>query len=202
MQVEMPRLEINRQMARISVDTVRARLNVKNHTRSMTMEREPPEMSVRHEMGKVSIDAGEIRANMGLKSSGELTSAAAAAAYDTAKQGISETVSNTAYVSDIKIKGVKIGAAIRNKMLQPITPDPGHSPIPPKVAMDGDPGSFDIDWTRGTVSVGWKGTGRPELFVDPHGSVEIQLAQRPSVRISLAEGSIPALSGRNVSTRA
>lgn len=72
MQVEMPRLEINRQMARISVDTVRARLNVKNHTRSMTMEREPPEMSVRHEMGKVSIDAGEIRANMGLKSSGSL----------------------------------------------------------------------------------------------------------------------------------
>lgn len=199
--MEMPRLEIDQQMARISVDTVRARLNVRNHTRSMTMERKPQEMSIRHEMGKVSLDSGEVRANMGLKSSEELTNTAAAAAYDTAKQGISETVANTAYVSDVKIKGVKIGAAARNKMLQPIEPNPGYSTIPPKVAMDGDPGSFNIDWTRGTVSVGWEGKWRPELFVDPHCSVEVQLSQRPSVRISLAEDSIPVLSGRNVSTR-
>lgn len=200
--MEMPRLEIDQQMARIGVDTVRARLNVRNHTRSMTMEREPQEMSVRHEKGKVSPDSDEVRANMGLKSSGELTRDAAAKAYAAAEQGISETVATTAYVSDVKIKGVKIGAAARNKMLQPIEPDPGYSTIPPKVALNGDPGSFDIDWTQGTVSIGWEGDGRPELFVDPRCSVEVQLTQRPSVRISLVEGSIPALSGRNISTRA
>jgi hypothetical protein len=167
----------------------------------MTMEREPPEMNIRHDKGGVLLDSDEVRANLGLMNSKELTDAAASAAYQAAKQGISEMVATTAYVSDITIKGVKIGAAARNKMLAPIEPDPGHSAIPPKVAMDGNPGSFDIDWNAGGVSIGWEGDGRPEIFVNPPCSVEINLTQRPSVRVSLAEESIPPPSGRNVSTR-
>ncbi len=199
--MEIRKLDIETQRAEISIEIQNARIHVKIPDAEMQINREPPRMTIHRESGDVDIDMQEFKSNIGLKNFDELIAYAASKGYAAATEGTRETVNTAAYVGDVTIHGPKVANAAKSKMLEAPDPDPGRSPLPPYVEMEGKSGSFEIEWTKGEVSIEWDIGGLAEVYVEPPCSVEIHLTQRPHVRVSLAEESIPPAAGRNVNTR-
>ena len=201
--MEIPRLRIEQQMAKIGIKVQHAQLHMDMPDMSMEINWKPPKMTVNRESAGIALNMDEVKANLGLKNNDQLKDDVVTKAYQAAKEGTQKIVKTAAYVGDVTIHGQnKIGAAARNKMLEYIDTDMGHSSVPPGIEMDGYPGSLAIDWAKGEISIDFKGGGMANGYVDPPCSVEVYLKQRPNVRISLAEGSILPTTGRRVSLQA
>jgi len=196
-------LEIDQRMAKIGIEVQQAQLHVEMPDQSMEINWEPPKMTINHKSGDVDLNMDEFKSNLGLKNYDELIDDAASEAFTTAAEATKDIVNTAAFVGDVSIGGQnKVGEAAKNKMLEYIDTNTGRSSVPPNITMDGHPGSLEIEWTKGELSVDFEGGGMAEVYVEPPCSVEVQLAERPYVRVSLAEESIPPASGRKVSLQA
>ena len=197
------RLEIDQQRAQINIEIQQARLHVEMPDRRMEITQTRPEMTTHLENGKVELDMDALKANTGLKTYAQMISEAAAEAKAEAQQGVADIVRTSKYISDVTIYGNKVAGAARADMLEVREPVMGHSPVPPgAVKMNGKPGALEIKWSGFELTIDWLGESTPEVYVEPPGSVNVELSTQPSVKINAAEVYIPESSGRNVNTKA
>lgn len=199
--MKVMRLSIEQHRAQINIEIQRAQLHVERPDRYMEIIHERPEMTVSLENAEVELDMDELKANIGLKTYGQLTAQAAADARAHANREIKEIVRTSKYIGDVTIHDNKVAKVAKDKMLEYHDPHMGRSPVPPgAVEMDGKPGTIEINWSSYELSIDWVGEYMPEVYVKPTGSVNVEISTQPSVKISVSEVYIPALSGRNVNT--
>ncbi len=198
--MKVMRLEIEQQRAQIDIDIQNARLHVNMPKQRMEINQERPEMTVNYENPDVELDMDAFKANIGLKNYDQLTAEAAANAKATAQQGVKEIVSRSNYIGDVTIPGNKVAAAAKDKMLEVKAPQMGRSPVPPGIDMYGKPGTVEIEFSDYELSIDWVGENKPEIYVEPPSSVDVELSTQPDVKISVQEVYIPASSGRNLNT--
>lgn len=199
--MKITRLEIEQQRAEISIETQKAQLHVEMPDRRLKISSEVPQMTVHREDGSIELDMDEFKSNLGLKNYDVLTKDAVSKAYQESAQGIRDIVNNAAFVGDPSINGNKVAMAAKDKMLESVDISTGRSSVPPKIEMEGNPGSLEINWTKGDVSIELEGKGQLDVYAEPPCSVEIELSQHPIVRVALVEESIPSAVGRSVSTK-
>jgi hypothetical protein len=128
----------------------------------------------------------------------ELSRDASAQAHADALEAIRDSVNVSNYMGDPAIQGVnKVGSLIKEDMLEPEDPAPDVSPVPARIDMDGEPGTMEIEWSDRELSIEWEGGGMPQVYVDPPYSVDGYMKEKPYVRISVSEESIPGPSGES-----
>lgn len=194
------RINIEQQTAQIDIDIQHARLRVKMPERRMEIRHTRPEMAVSSEAPEVRVDMDELKANAGLKTSGQLLAAAEQKAEAAARQGVREIVNLAGFLGDVTVEGNKVAMAAKERMLAYRNPAMGRSPVPPRAEMDGKPGKLEIEWTGYDLLIEWTGDVMPEFYVEPPCSVNVEISRPPSLKITVEEVYIPPSSGRNVNT--
>jgi hypothetical protein len=196
------RINIEQQRAQIDIDIQQAKLRLRMPERQMEISQVRPEMTVSREEPEVRLDMDGLKANMGLKTNDQLLTDAVRKAEAEARQGVRDIVNLSDFLGDVTVEGNRIAIAAKDQLLAYQSPDMGRSPVPPNVEMDGKPGKLEIEWTDSQLSIDWTGDFMPEFYVEPPCSVNVEISQPPSVKISVEEVYIPAASGRNVNTEA
>lgn len=199
--MKLMRLEIEQQRAQLNIDIQQAQLRVEMPERRMEISQTRPEMTTHFEQPDVELNMDALKENTGLQNYDVLTAQAAAAAHAKAQQGIRAIVSQSEYLGDVTTPGNKVAALMKDQMLEFKDPDMGHSPVPPgAVEMKGKPGSLEIEWSDFELTIDWVGENKPEVYLEPPSSVDVEISTRPEVKISVSEVYIPTASGRNLNT--
>jgi hypothetical protein len=198
--MKVRRLQIEQQMAQLQIDSRFARISIESKIRRMRIEQQNAQMTVQREDPKIELDLEAFKDNIGLKEISTLTQESAARAHELAKQGIRETVSNGNYVGTLPSHGNSIAQIAMQNMLKPSAPQTNRSSVPDgAVKMKGNPGDFNIDWSRNDITISWDQYEIPVITVEPPPPyVTIALAQKPALEFSVVEQSIPPETGNSV----
>lgn len=185
------RLQIEQQMARIGVESQNARLKIDMKFRKMNVERSQIRMTVDKEDGKVELDMKKFFDNIGLKSARTLTSEGVSAAKSKASAGIREIANNAKFMRALPYVGNRIGQLYRSKILEKYTPNFNIAVPDDDIKMHGDPGDIKINWYLNDIKITWDEMQLPTIKVEPKISIDIYMAQKPSIEYTVVEEYIP-----------
>jgi hypothetical protein len=198
--MKVRRLQIEHQMAQLQIDSRFARISIESKIRRMRIEQLNAQMTVNRENPKIELDLEAFKDNIGLKEIGTLTHESAARARELAKQGIREMVRNGNYVGTLPSHGNAIAQVAMQEMLKSTVPQMGSGAVPDgAVKMKGNPGDFNIDWSRNDITISWDQYQIPVITVEPPPPyVTIALAQKPALEFTIVEQSYPPETGSSV----
>ena len=190
--MKMHRVVIDQQMGQIEVTTTRARLNIETARREMNVETTPAKISIERKAAEVHLDQTNLRNNTALRGISAEAHAYAQKAASLAQQGIEQTASDGDFVGTLPGHNNGIPDAALSHMLEVTTPSYARSTVPPQgVAVKGTPGDININWANYDVEITWDEMQLPSITVEPKPSVNIQLATRPAMEVTVVEEEIP-----------
>ncbi len=201
--MKVRRVQIEQQRAQLKIDSEMAALSIKMPKRRMKVERKPAQMSVETTPGTVKLDMESFRNKLGIKSVFALADEIGNQAMADVKEAISNIVSDGDYVATLPSNGNPIAELMRSKMLNVEEPTLYHGNVPDgTIKMEGIPGDVQINWSSHEVKISWDEYQSPVITVEPKASVNVELAKRPSVKITVVELSIPPETGGTVDAEA
>ena len=201
--MKVKRIHVEQQRAQLKIDSQMAALSIKMPVRRMKIEQKPARMTVNKSPARVNIDMQDFRNKIGMKSIHTLIDESAARAVAQASESIKQITSDGDFVAAMPSSGNSIAELSRMKMLSVNEPSLYNGNIPDgTVKMQGTPGDIQIDWSSHEVVISWDEFQSPNITLEPKASVNVELAQRPSIEFSVVEQSIPKESGTILDTEA
>jgi len=201
--MKVRRLEIEQQLAQISVNSQMASLSIEMPKRAMMVENKRARMTVERQSADIEIDMEDFRNHIGLKTMRTLNEEIAVRASAQADQGIKEIANDAKFIGTLPAGGNPIAQLAKSKMLEQKAPELNTGSVPPgSVKMRGKPGEFSINWSKHDLKINWDNFQSPTITVEPKATVDVKLAQEPSIEYTVVEVTIPAETGKMIDAQA
>lgn len=186
-------------MARLSVEAQLAQLSINAPMRRIkAIQQQRAQMTVKREDPSLEIDMTSFRNNNGLKSVATLARESASQATAKVKQSIKNIENNGDRVAAQPRNGNPIAQIARSALVSIKQPAPPRGASDPTVSVMSEPGSLNIDWSVQDMSITWDDYQNPVISIEPKPSVEILLAQKPTLEFKVVEQAFPPETGRTI----
>lgn len=202
--MSMKTLNIQSNRPVLDITTTNAALNITNKIRRFSAKRIPPEMTVERKAPSFKVNWKKVWGESGRKSPDDLRIYQRDNSRSKVERYIQRVSENGTYV--MKLENYKksetnpLAETSYQDMISEL-PEMNVASMPessPEVTWD--PGYVRIEWSTGELQIDWDDNFMPEIKVSPH-SVEIRLAGKNAVQISVNEDNIPVERGRKINKR-
>ncbi len=202
----MKTLDIQTSRPTLDISSTRARLDITSKTRRFTSKRVAPQMKVERQAPTMSVNWSKVWAESGRRSPEQLKQYLNQVSRQNVDRAIQNFVSNGNYMMQLQNymgkKGANPIAELSLEQMRSELPQINVAMMPqslPEVSWD--PGYVRVEWTTGELQVEWDNDFAPDIRVTPH-SVEIKLAGRSEVKISVKEDRVAQDGGKHVNKKA
>ena len=196
------RIVVEQQYASVGIKISPAQLQIMTPRPSFELQQEMPEMSVQSQSANFSVNWRQVHSEIGNKPPIELAAQIRNKGQMGAMDGTAETTQDGNFLQKVEMPGNRVAQLARQKLHEQSRVEvnvgnvPQHSP-----EVEWNPGHLKIKWESKQFDVEWDGNYMPEVSLESPYAVEIFLRNRPSIRISVEEVTIPSESGQHVDKR-